>query len=189
MHVVELLCLLGHEMRKVGEKSKYNDHMEDAQKLYKKNASEFEKKPLSQVIYRHSHARFLSEKKLSKDPELKKAHDTALDICKKHIPEHPEAVATLLFAGRNETQSKNIKEAEKILFKALDRFKTKLGDHFMTVQCLKDIADILLFTRPGFDKTPLEFYKMALVRLGMSEKKESMHLIVKKLWNLPNEER
>ena len=180
VHVVELLCLLGHEMRKVGEKSKYNDYMEDAEKLYKKNASEFEKKPLSQVMYLHSHARFLSEKKLIKDPEPKKAYDAALDICKKHIPDHPEAAATLLFAGRNETRSKNIKEAEKILFKALDRFKTKLGDHFMTAQCLKDIADFLLFTRPDLDKTPLEFYKMAMemmARLGMSEKKESILLL------------
>ena len=180
VHVVELLCLLGHEMRKVGEKSKYNEHMKDAQKLYKKNASEFEKKPLSQVIYLHSHARFLSEKKLFKDPEPKKAYNAALDICKKHIPDHPEAAATLLFAGRNETRSKHIKEAEKILFKALDRFKTKLGDHFMTAQCLKDIADFLLFTRPDLDKTPLEFYKMAMemmARLGMSEKKESILLL------------
>lgn len=180
VHVVELLCLLGHEMRKVGEKSKYNEHMKDAQKLYNKNASEFEKKPLSQVMYLHSHARFLSEKKLFKDPEPKKAYDAALDICKKHIPDHPEAAATLLFAGRNETRSKNIKEAEKILFKALDRFKTKLGDHFMTAQCLKDIADFLLFTRPDLDKTPLEFYKMAMemmARLGMSEKKESILLL------------
>ena len=124
--VVELLCLLGHEMRKVGEKRKYNDHMKDAQELYKKNASEFEKKPLSQVIYLHSHARFLSE--LFKNPEAKKSYDAALDICKKHIPDHPEAAATLLFAGRQAKRGKENEEAKNKLFKALDLFRAKLGD-------------------------------------------------------------
>ena len=178
--VVELLCLLGHEMRKVGEKRKYNEHMKDAQELYNKNASEFEKKPLSQVIYLHSHARFLSEKKLFKDPEPKKAYDAALDICKKHIPDHPEAAATLLFAGRQAKRGKENEEAKNKLFKALDLFRAKLGDHFMTAQCLKDIADFLFFqTTPDLDKT-LEFYKMAMEmmeRLGMSEKKESILLL------------
>ena len=179
VHVVELLCLLGHEMRKMGEESKYNDHMEDAQELYKKNASEFEKKPLSQVFYLHSHARFLSEKKVFKDPEPKKAYEAALDICKKHIPDHPEAAATLLFAGRQAKRRKENDEAASMLSQALDLFRSKLGDHFMTAQCLKDIADFLFFTGHDLDKT-LEFYKMAMEtmeRLGMSEKKESILLL------------
>ena len=184
VNVVELLCLLGHEMRKVGEKSKYNDHMVDAQQLHQKNASEFEKKPLSRVFYLHSYARFLSERKVFKDPEPKKAYDAALDICKKHIPDHPEAAATLLFAGRHSKRRKNNKEAEKMLFEALDLFTTKLGDHFMTAQCLKDIADFLLLKNltkadKKLDKT-LEFYKTALEmmeRLGMSEKKESILML------------
>lgn len=179
VHVVELLCLLGHEMRKMGEESKYNDHMGDAQELYKKNASEFEKKPLSQVFYLHSHARFLSEKKVFKDPEPKKAYEAALDICKKHIPDHPEAAATLLFAGRQAKRRKENDEAASMLSQALDLFRSKLGDHFMTAQCLKDIADFLFFTGHDLDKT-LEFYKMAMEtmeRLGMSEKKESILLL------------
>ena len=180
VHVVELLCLLGHEMRKMGEESKYNDHMEDAQELYEKNASEFEKKPLSQVICLHSHARFLSERKVFKDLEPKKAYAEALDICKKHIPDHPEAAATLLFAGRNAKRRKENEEAKNKLSKALDLFRAKLGDHFMTAQCLKDIADFLFFQNtPDLDKT-LAFYKMAMEmmeRLRMSEKKESILLL------------
>ena len=178
VYVVELLCLLGHEMRKVGEKSKYNDYMKDAIQLHKKHVSEIEKKPLSQVIYLHSYARFLSERDIFNDPEPKEAYETALQICRENIPDHPETAALLLFAGRNAKRRKENDRAKKMLFEALELFKAKLGDHFMTALCLKEIADFLFFAKAdhNLDRT-LGFYKMALEMmetLRMSEQKESI---------------
>ena len=49
VHEVELLCLLGHEMRKKGEKKEYKDRMEEANQLYSVNGAEFAANPLSQV--------------------------------------------------------------------------------------------------------------------------------------------
>ena len=62
VHTVELLFLLGHEMRKVGQNEKYNTCMVKAIQLYSEKKNEFETKALSEVIYLHSHARCLREK-------------------------------------------------------------------------------------------------------------------------------
>ena len=177
VHTVELLCLLGHEMRKVGEKAKYYDYMEKAIQLYSENTSEFEENALSQVTYLHSYARYLSEKKIPKESE--KLYKAALKICQEKIPEHPETAATLLFAGRYAKRAKKNDEAEEKMKQALALFKELLGVHFMTAQCLKDIADFLFFV----DKTgshldqPLLFYQKAMEvmeQLGMDDQKESI---------------
>lgn len=181
MYVVELLCLLGHEMRKVGEKRKYNDYMEEAIQLNKKYVSQIEKKPVSQVIYLHSYARFLSERDILNDPEPNEAYENALQICRKNIPDHPETAALLLFAGRHAKRRKENDKAKEMLFEALELFKARLGDHFMTALCLKEIADFLFFAKTdhNLDRT-LGFYKMALEMmetLGMSEQKESILML------------
>ena len=46
---VELLCLLGHEYRKAGEKEKYRKLMMEADDVHTKNRAEFETNALSQV--------------------------------------------------------------------------------------------------------------------------------------------
>ena len=99
VHKVELLCLLGHEARKVGDTEKrYDAFMEEARKLYEDKGSDFETNPLSEVIYLNSFARFLSQKKIPEErPE--KVYLKSLQICEKKIPQHPERAATLLFAG------------------------------------------------------------------------------------------
>ena len=62
---------------------------------------------------------------------------------------------------------------------ALTVFKERLGDHFMTAQCLKDIADFIFFAKKkdgSLDKA-LGYYKMAMEmmeKLGMDEGKESI---------------
>jgi len=174
---VELWCLLGHEMRKVGEKEKYNDYMEKAKELYLKKKTEFETKPLSEVVYLHSFARHLSEKKTPEEP--KKIYETALEICKEKIPGHPERAATLLFAGRYAKRSQKHHEAKEKFKEAFALFRDLLGDHFMTAQCLKDYADFLLFrgkTDQLLDKS-LSYYQKALrmiEKLGMDGHKESI---------------
>ena len=179
VHEVELLCLLGHEMRKKGEKEKYNDYMEKASHLYSENDTEFETNALSQVVYLHSQARFISEAKVFRDPRPKKLYHTALKICEKKLPDHPETAATLLFAGRNAKREKENDEANTKYKQALTLFKKRLGDHFMTAQCLKDIADFIFFTEKKDDglNRCLEYYKMAMEmmeKLGMNDQKESI---------------
>ena len=179
VHEVELLCLLGHEMRKKGEKEKYNDYMEKASQLYSENDAEFETNALSQVIYLHSRARFISEKNIRYDLRPKKLYESALRICEEKIPDHPETAATLLFAGRNAKREKEKDEANTKYKQALTLFKKRLGDHFMTAQCLKDIADFIFFTEKKDDglNRCLEYYKMAMEmmeKLGMNDQKESI---------------
>ena len=147
---VELLCLLGHEMRKVGkvEKSKeegekkreqYKDYMMDAEKLYSDNKTKFDESPLSAVIYLNSHARFLVEEKKPDEPE--KVYKEALRICRDKLPNHPEMVETLLRAGTNFKRQNDDKQAEDHLNEALDLSKKCLGKHVMTARCFKAIAD------------------------------------------------
>ena len=144
VHRVELLCLLGHEVRKVGDtENRYDAYMEEARKLYEENSSHFETNPLSEVIYLHSFARFLSEKKVPDEP--KKVYLRSLQICEEKLPEHPERAATLLFAGRFDKRRKEKKEAAQKITQAWQLFNKCLGEHFMTAQCLKDFADLLFF--------------------------------------------
>ena len=83
-------------MRKVGEGEEYEDCMEKAEKLYLKHKMKFGASPLSEVIYLHSHARLISEKRIPNNP--KEVHEKALKICEQKLPNHPERVTTLLFA-------------------------------------------------------------------------------------------
>ena len=94
---VELLCLLGHEMRKKGEKSKYIDYMKEANQLFSEYEHEFKTQALSEVFYRQSYARYLSEGN-GKGPSME--YKTALRICEEKYPDHPETAATLLVVGR-----------------------------------------------------------------------------------------
>ena len=59
---MELLCLLGQEMRRTGKNEKYRKYMEEAHGLFSEHLDEFETRALSLVIYLHNRARFVSEK-------------------------------------------------------------------------------------------------------------------------------
>ena len=182
VHRVELLCLLGHEARKVGDtENRYDAFMEEARKLYEDKGGDFETNPLSEVIYLNSFARILSEKKVPEErPE--KVYLKSLQICEKEIPQHPERAATLLFAGRLDKRRKETNEAFQKITQAWQLFNKCLGEHFMTAQCLKDFADLLFFSgnkiqldRP-LDKA-LSHYQKALEmmkKLGMDGHKESI---------------
>ncbi|XP_020630672.1 uncharacterized protein LOC110067658 [Orbicella faveolata] len=176
VHRVELLCLLGHEVRKVGDTAKYNAYTEEARKLYEEKGTDFETNPLSEVIYLHSYARFVSESKVSDEP--KNVFQKSLQICEEKLPEHPERAATLLFAGRLDKRRKEKSEADRKMKLAWQLFNKCLGEHFMTAQCLKDFADLLFFfgNNTELDRA-LSYYQKALKmmkKLGMEGHKESI---------------
>ena len=140
---VELLCLLGDEMRKKGEKSKYIYYMKEANQLFSEYKHEFKTQALSEVFYRQSYARYLSEGN-GKGPNME--YKIALRICEEKYRDHPETAATLLFAGRYARRCHKYGEAIGKYKRALDIFETQLGLHLMTAQCYKEIADFLLAT-------------------------------------------
>ena len=92
---VELLCLLGQEMRRIEEKQKYHEYMEEAHSLFSEYAEDFANNALSHVFYLHNRARFVSERYKPYDLEPKELYDEALEICEKEIPSHPEKALNL----------------------------------------------------------------------------------------------
>ena len=180
VHRVELLCLLGHERRKEGDKEKYQKLMEEAEKVHLKNHAEFEANALSEVFFHNSFARFLSDKM---DPHenkrMKEETETALKVCHENLGDHPETAATLMFAGIRAKRHKEHVEADKKLTEALELFKKCLGKHFMTAESLKAIADHYFFLEKTEDDLDicLAHYEDAMDMfhyLGMGESKESI---------------
>ena len=174
---VELLSLLGQEMRRTGMNyERYQNYMEEAHGLFSEHLDEFETRALSHVIYLHNRARFVSEKNQPYDLEAKELYDEALEICEKDIPNHPERALNLLFAGRNAKRCMANEEANEKLKKALSMLKNLLGDHFMTALCLKELADFYFLTDEGLDKA-LNYYKEAMQvmeKLETRNQKESI---------------
>ena len=181
VHRVELLCLLGQEMRRLGDKTRYKDYMENAYRLFSAHDDEFgETEVLSRVFYLHSRARFLSEANKFCDPEPKKLYDKALKICREKLPDHPETAVNLLLAGRNARRRKDNEEATEKFKTAFSLFQKLLGDHFMTALCLKDFADFAFGLAKQSDQKldkALEYYEKAMEvmeKLGTHEQKESI---------------
>ena len=174
VRTVDLLYLLGHEKRKVGNQAQYKDLMEQAKLVYHKSYSEFKTNGLSRVFFFNSYARFLSGRKLPGKRELTyTVYKIALDLCRKNLNEHPETAATLLFMGRHQKSIVHLKEARSL-------FELCLGEHFMTAQSHKAIADFHFVHRTDLatdeDKSS-EHYKAALTmmeKLGMGGHKESI---------------
>ena len=179
VHRVELLCLLGHESRKQGNKEKYQKLMEEAENIHSMNHAEYETKSLSEVYFRNSLARFLSDKKDPKESErIEQETKAAFKVCREKLGEHPETAATLLFAGTLAKRRKERDQAEQMFTQALELFTKCLGKHFMTAESLKAIADLNFFlgrTEAKLDIC-LKYYQLAMEMfhdLGMSESKES----------------
>ncbi|XP_044176153.1 uncharacterized protein LOC114952387 [Acropora millepora] len=177
---VELLCVLGEEMRRPGKNQKYQEYMEEAYGLFSEHLDQFQTRALPHVFYLHNRARFsVSQTNDRFDLEPKELYDEALEICEKEIPNHPEKALNLLFAGRNAKWRKANEEAKLKLEKALSMLRNLLGDHFMTALCLKELADFYFLTErtdEGRDKA-LNYYKEAMEvmeKLGTRSQKESI---------------
>ena len=181
VHAVDLLCLLGHECRKKGEEERYKEVMDSAEQIRSGHAVAFKTKPLSEVYFHNSYARFLSSKKDFKEVKrIKEETETALKVSSEQLCDHPETAATLLLSGIIEKRRKQRDIAEKRLTQALELFKQGLGKHFMTAETLKAIADLYFFldgkTEADLEKC-LEFYEAAVEMfedLGVGGSKESI---------------
>ena len=181
VHRVELLCLLGHEYRKAGDKEKYKKLMMEADEVHTKNSAEFESNVLSEVYFRNSFIRYLSDKKDPNENERIEEETEAVLQVSHELGEHPERAATLLYAGIFEKRRKNWYQAKQMFVDALELFKMCLGKHFMTAQCLKNIADLYFFLQKSKGKRELdicfEYYAESIKMiedLGMIESKESI---------------
>ncbi|PFX27908.1 uncharacterized protein LOC111326979 [Stylophora pistillata] len=183
VHVVELLCLLGHECRKKDQK-KYSERMETAEEIYRLNAAKFRENPLSEVYFHNSYARYLSDKKDPKENKrIEKETQSALDVSVTSLCYlHPETAATLLLSGTNAKRRKQFDTATQQLTEALELFKRCLGKHFMTAEALKALADLFFFRdgkAEGEDNLTIciDYYKAAIEMfddLGEGGSKESI---------------
>ena len=137
---VELLCLLGHESRKVGNRDKYKECLEEAIREHSQNTLEFNKEKVSEAFFLNNYAPFLSEQRKPNGP--KEQYDIALRVCEE-LPQqdYVQKAVTLLFAGREHNHRNERDDAEGKLDEALSLFKNVLGDYIMTALLLKDLAD------------------------------------------------
>ena len=132
------------------EGEEYEDCMKEAENLYLENKTKFDESPLSEVIYLHSHARFISKKRIPGKP--KEVYERALKICEQKLSNHPERAATFLFAGRNSKRRNEYERAGEQLQQALDLFKKCLGEHIMTASALKISPTSCSLPRESYQK-------------------------------------
>lgn len=142
--IVELLCLLGHEKRKVGNRDQYQHFLEEAIKLHTENPNEFNREKVSEAFFHNNYARFLSDER--NFDKAKEQFDVGLSVCEAYLPkDHVQKGVTLLYSGREDNRRNERNEAEKKLKEALNLFQKGLGTHVMTALLLKDLADFHLF--------------------------------------------
>ena len=188
VHRIELMCLLGHEMRKQGQKEKSTEYFERANSLYSENSSAFEQNAMSEVFFINSYSDFLSKNgNRHLNVEVLVWSQKALKICKDRLEEdHPEKAEAILLAGRfakrmiNHPQTDELEmrsQAEQNFLKALDLYRRRLGKHPMTVHALKETGDFFL----GFDlERAFMLYKEAeemAKQIAMDNSKEIIHLL------------
>ena len=164
VHTVDLLCLLGHEYRKKGRIERYKEVMDEAHRILSGNTTAFQTKPLSQVYFHNSYARFLSDKKDPKENARRdKETEMALRVCHERLGKmHPETAATLYLSGIIAKRNKKPEQSEQQLKEAKSIFQNCLGTHFMTAETLKAIADRLFFLEgknKNYSKMCLEHYQ------------------------------
>ena len=142
--IVELLCLLGHENRKVGNQSKCEQFLGEAMKLHSENPEEFDKEKVSEAFFRNNYARFLSEQRNFSG--AKEQLDIGLKVGEGLSPiDYVQKGVTLLFSGREDNRQNKRDEAERKLNEALKLFQENLGKHVMTALILRNLADFHLF--------------------------------------------
>ena len=177
---VELLCLLGHEYRKIGNQDKYKKLIEKAADLHSEHSEEFDNEKVSEAFFCNNYARFLSDvKNCSKAEEQ---FIKSLEVCEQYKPmDFVQKGISLLYAGRNDNRQNKRDQAEEKFNASLKIFQENLGSHIMTALLLKEIADFHLFHgEKGLGSAPdrrqsIELYKQALEMMesvGIKEQKE-----------------
>ena len=177
VRAAELLCLRGHEKRKVGDKENdYQVDMKDAYNMYSENNGKFETNTMSAVYLLNSYADAISKRgDPANNPEVKKVNGNALELSKSLEKGHPERAEALLLAGRFAKRRREWPEAERRLQEALELFQNILGTHLSTVHALKEMADFYFSGPTDNDlEKALAYYKRALEmmkQLGMENNK------------------
>ncbi|KAK2563804.1 Regulatory protein AfsR, partial [Acropora cervicornis] len=142
--IVELLCLLGHEKRKVGNHDEYKQYLERALKLHTENPNEFNRAKVSEAFFRNNYARFLSDE--GNFDKAKEQFDIGLKVCEEYLSkDYVQKGVTLLYSGREDNRRNERNKAEKKLNEAFHLFQEGLGTHVMTALLLRSLADFHLF--------------------------------------------
>ena len=172
LHTVELLCLLANEQRKIGRREDYISLMEQAKYIYRWNYTEFKTNGLSQVFFFNSYARLVFEKRIKTNKKLSnQVYQIALILCDLKLLGHPERAVTKLLIGKHQKSMPLLQEATYLLTQCL-------GEHYMTAQGHKAIADVY-FAHRGTEtelNMSLYHYRLALEMMkkcGMSGQKET----------------
>ena len=183
VHAAELLCLRGHEKRKVGDKGNdFQVDMKDAYNLYSENKGKFENNIMSAVYLLNSYADYISKRG---DPtcntEVAEINGNALTLSETLEMGHPERAEALLLAGRFAKRTGKRSGAEMRLQEALELFQEFLGTHLSTVHALKEMADFYFsgLTDADLEKA-LTHYKKALdmmKQLGMENNKANIMIM------------
>ena len=178
--IVELLCLLGHEYRKIGNQDKYKKLIEKAADLHSEHSEEFDNEKVSEAFFCNNYARFLSDgKNCSKAEEQ---FIKSLEVCEQYKPmDFVQKGISLLYAGRNDNRQNKRDQAEAKFNASLKIFQENLGCHVTTALLLKEIADFHLFhgeksLGSATDQCKsIKLYKQALEMMesvGIKEQKE-----------------
>ena len=172
LHTVEILCLLANELRKIGRREDYISLMERAKYIYHWNYTEFRTNGLSQVFFFNSYARLVFEKRFKTSKNMSnQVYQIALILSDLKLLGHPERAVTKLLIGKHQKSIRLLQEATNLLTQCL-------GEHYMTAQGHKAIADVY-FAHRGTEtelNMSLNHYRLALdmmKKCGMSGQKET----------------
>ena len=182
---VELLCLLGHEYRKIGNQDKYKKLIEMAADLHSEHSEEFDNEKVSEAFFCNNYARFLSD--LKNCSKAEEQFIKSLEVCEQYKPmDFVQKGISLLYAGRNDNRQNKRDQAEAKFNASLKIFQENLGCHVTTALLLKEIADFHLFhgeksLGSATDQCKsIKLYKQALEMMesvGIKEQKECILLL------------
>ena len=180
VRAAELLCLRGHEKRKVGDmENDFRVDIKDAYNLYSENSGKFETNTMSAVFLLNSYADSISKRgDPANNTRVEEINGNALELSESLEKGHPERAEALKLAGRFAKRRRERSEAEMKLQEALKLFQKFLGTHLSTVQALKEMADFYFSdpTENDLEKA-LTCYNLALdmmKQLGMENNKANI---------------
>ena len=183
VRAAELLCLRGHEKRKVGDmENDYEVDMEHAYNLYSKNSGKFETNTMSAVFLINSYADCISKRgDPANNTKVEEINEIALKLSESLEKGHPERAEALLLAARFAKRTGRRSGAEMRLQEALELFQEFLGTHLSTVHALKEMADFYFSdpTENDLEKA-LTYYNLALdmmKQLGMENNKANIMIL------------
>ena len=180
VRAAELLCLRGHEKRKVGDmENDFRVDIKDAYNLYSENSGKFETNTMSAVFLLNSYSDSISKRGDPADnTKVKEINGNALKLSESLERGHPERAEALKLAARFAKRAGKRSEAEMKLQEALKLSQDFLGTHLSTVHALKEMADFY-FSNPTENdlEKALTYYNLALdmmKQLGMENNKANI---------------